>query len=255
MAVWICLVLPCLISSFSIYYAPELASEFKVMTIWIYRELLLFNYEHLDILCVWIGHPSKKLWPFEFLNIFCCSILSVSIYYLPLSDIRVKSYGPLNLPSASMLNFEHLDILFALIGDPSKKLWPFEFLKRFRCSISSVSIFYLPVSNIRVKSCGRLNLSCTLIFNFNHVDILCAWIRHLSEKFWPYEFAKSFHCSISTVSIYYWPGSDIQVKSCGRLNLPLASMFNFEHLDILCPWSGDASEKLWPFEFALCFHF
>ena len=48
----------------------------------------------------------------------------------------------------------------------------------------------------------------------------------------PYEIAESFRCSFSGDSIYYWPESDIRVKSYGRLNLPCASMFNFEHLDI-----------------------
>jgi len=66
MAVWICLVLPCLISSISIYYASESASKWKVMTIWISWELPFFNFEHLNILLAWIGHPSQKLNPFEF---------------------------------------------------------------------------------------------------------------------------------------------------------------------------------------------
>jgi len=153
-----------------------------------------------------------------------------------------------------MFNFGHLNIFCAWIEHPSERFWPFDFLKSFRSSISSISIYYWPESDIRVKICGRLNLPCALMLNFKHVNILYAWIRHLSEKLWPYEFAESFCCSISRVSKYYCPGSDIQVKSCGCLNLRLASMFNFEHLDILCPWSGHPSEKLWPFEFALCFH-
>ena len=80
------------------------------------------------------------------------------------------------------------------------KVMAFEFLERFRCYISSVSIYYASESDIWVKSCGRLNLPCSLMFNFKHVDILCAWIKHLSEKLWPYEFAESFRCSISRLS-------------------------------------------------------
>ena len=100
----------CSIPSFSIYYAPE--SEFRlksydhlnfsrafvvqfrgsrcimrlnrtsvwqVMTIWISRELSLFNFEVLAILCAWIGPPCDKLWPFEFLESFRCSFSRVSI--------------------------------------------------------------------------------------------------------------------------------------------------------------------------------
>ena len=80
-------------------------SELKVMTIWISGELRLFNFERLDILCAWIGNPSDKLWPFELLKIFHCSISSISIYYVPQSDLRVKSYDHLNCSKASIVQF------------------------------------------------------------------------------------------------------------------------------------------------------
>ena len=66
MAIWICLALGCLILSISIYYASESDLWVKVMTIWISQELLLFNFERLDILLAWIGHPRQRLWPFRF---------------------------------------------------------------------------------------------------------------------------------------------------------------------------------------------
>jgi len=144
-------------------------SVLKVRTIWIPRELTLFNFAHLDILCAWIWPPCEKLWPFEFLERFHCSISSVSIYDAPESDLRVKSYDHLNISRASIVqfrasryimrlnltsvgkvmtiwisrelplfNFEHLDILCAWIWPPWKKLWPFEFLERYHCSISSI---------------------------------------------------------------------------------------------------------------------
>ena len=118
-------------------------SELKVLTFWISRDLPLFNFNRLDILCAKIGHPSEKLWPFEFIESFCYAISSVSIYYSPESNIRVQSYDHLNFSGASVvqfrvsryimypdqtsewkvmtiwisrelpfLNFEHLDILF-----------------------------------------------------------------------------------------------------------------------------------------------
>jgi len=157
-------------------------SEWIVMTIWISRELLLPNFKRLDILFAWIEHPSEKLWPFEFLESFCCPISSVSIYYALESDIRVKSYDHLNFSRASVVrfpesryimsrnrksvwkviiiriswelsfnNFECINILYAWIGHPSEKLWLFEFLKNIRYSISSVSIYYASESDIRVK--------------------------------------------------------------------------------------------------------
>jgi len=206
MTIWISRELLLPISSFSIYYVPESdirvksydhlncsrasvvqfrasryvmglnqTSEWKVLTIWISRELPLFNFECLNILCPRMGHPCEKLWPFEFLETFCDSISSVSIYYAHDSNIRVKSYDhlnfsrafvvqfwasryimPLNRTSESkvltiwtsrelpLFNFELREILCACIGHPCEKLWTFEFLVSFRCSISSVSIYYVP---------------------------------------------------------------------------------------------------------------
>ena len=107
----------------------------------------------------WIVHPSEKLWPFEFLHSFCCSISCISICEAPESDIRVKSYDHLNSFIASVVqflasryvkglnrtsdwkvmtiwisrelplfNYEHLDILRAWVGPPCEKLWPFRSL-------------------------------------------------------------------------------------------------------------------------------
>ena len=166
------------------------------MIIWIAQELPLFNFKHLDILCAWIGPPSEKLWPFEFLESFRCSISSVSIYYVPESDLWVKSYDRLNFSRAfvqfwacryimrvnrssegkvikiwisrelPLFNFERLDILCALIGPPSEKLWSFELLKSFHCSILNVSIYYTPESDIRVKSYDHLNFSRASVVQF-----------------------------------------------------------------------------------------
>jgi len=80
-------------------------SKWKVMTIWISRELPLFNFECLYILCAWIGPPSEMLWPFEFLKSFRCSILRVSIYYASESDLRVKSCDYLNFSRAFVVHF------------------------------------------------------------------------------------------------------------------------------------------------------
>jgi len=211
----------CSISSVSIYYVPESyiwvksydhlylstssvvqfrasqyimrlnrTSVWKVMTIWISRELPLLNFERLDILCSLIGHPCEKLWLLEFLKGIRCSISRVSIYYVPESYIRVKSYDHLNLSTGSivqfrasqyimhlnrasawkvmtiwisrelpLLNFERLNILCSLIGHPCEMLCPLEFLDRYRYSISSVSLYYAPKSDICVKIYDHLNVS------------------------------------------------------------------------------------------------
>ena len=165
-------------------------SEWKVMTILISRELPLFNFERLDIWCTWIGHPSERLWPFQFLESLRSLILNVSICDVPESDLRVITYDHLNFSRASVVqfrasryimrlnrtsvwkvmtiwisrqlplfNFESLDILCAWIGVPCEKLWEFEFLESFRCSISSFSIYYAPESDFRYKSYDHMNFS------------------------------------------------------------------------------------------------
>ena len=50
------------------------------------------------------------------------------------------------------------------------------------------------------------------LLNFERLDILCPRIGHPCENLWPLKFAESFLCSISSVSIYYFPESGIRVK-------------------------------------------
>ena len=155
--------------------------EWEVMTIWISRELPLLNFERLDILFAWIGYPSEKLWLFEFLESFCCQISSVSIYYAPESDLRVKSYDHLNCSRASILQFQASRYIMRLN----------------RTSVWKVMIIWI-------------SLELPLL-NFERRDIWCTWIRHPSEMLWPLEFLESFHISISSVSIYYITESGIRV--------------------------------------------
>ena len=165
-------------------------SMWNVMTIGISPGHPLFNFKRLDILSPWIVHPCEKLWPFEFLQRFRCSISRVTIYYAPESDILVKSNDHLSISRGSVVqfrasryikslnrtfvwkvmtilisrelplfNFERHDILWPRIGHPCEKLWPFEFLKGIYCSILSVSIYHGHRSYIRVKIYGRSNIS------------------------------------------------------------------------------------------------
>ena len=155
--------------------SPNWTSVRKVMKIQISRELPLFNFKLLDILCPRIEHPCEKFGPFEFLDSYRSSISSISIYYFPKSDIHVKSYDHLNFSRASAIQFraswyimsqnwtfvrnvmtirisrelplfyfERLDELRPRIGHSCEKIWPFKVVEIFRCSISSVSIYYVP---------------------------------------------------------------------------------------------------------------
>ena len=167
------------------------------MTIGISRELPLLNFEGLNMLCAWFGHPSEKLWPFEFLESFRCSISSVLIYFIPESDIWVKSYDHLNFSRAFNVQF-----------------WASRYVMR----LNRTSVLKVMTISISIE---------LMLFNFKRRDILCAWITHMREKLWPLEFEESFRCSISSVSICYAPESDIRVKSYDHLNFGTASVVQF----------------------------
>jgi len=201
-------------------------SELKVMTIWISRELPLFNFKRLDILCAWIGPPSEKLWPFELLKSFQCSISSVSIYYAPESDLRVKSNDHLNFSRASVVQFRASR--YAPKSDLREK--SYDYLNFSRASVvqfraSRYSMHLNRTSKLKVMT---IWISRELsLFNIEPLDILCGWIRPPSEKLWPFELLKSFNCSISSVSIYYALESDLRVKSYDHLNFSRASVVQF----------------------------
>ena len=155
-------------------------SEWNVMTIWISRELPLFIVEHPDISWASNIHPTQKLWLFECAESFRVQF-QATLYYVPESDIRVNKYVHLNFSRASVVHcwgsryimglthtpewkvmtiwisrelplfiVESPDISWASHIHPSEKLWPFEFLESFRCSLSSIPIYHGPRTYTRV---------------------------------------------------------------------------------------------------------
>ena len=144
----------------------NLTSKLKVMNIWISRELPLFNFERLDILCAWIWPPCDRLWPFEFLESFRCSILSVSIYYAPESDIRVKSYEYLHFTRASVVQFRASRYIMSLSLTSEWKvttIWNSRELPLFNFELLYM---WCPKSVIRVKSYDHLNFSTAFFIQF-----------------------------------------------------------------------------------------
>jgi len=161
-------------------------SEVKVMTIWIAQELPLFIFEHLDIWCAWIGPPSEKLWPFEFLESFRCSISSVSIYYVPESDLRVKSYDHFNFSRASVVRFRASRYIMQLNLASDWKvitIWIAQELPLF--NFERLDILRLNrTSELKVMTIW-ISRELTLL-NFERLDILCPWIEPSSENLWPF---------------------------------------------------------------------
>ena len=101
--------------------------ESKVMVVCICRELMMFNFERLDISFASIIHSSQKLWPFEFVESFRVQFWG-SRYMMHVnrtSDYKVTSICiSRELP---LLNFERLNISWPSIIHSSQKLWPFAF--------------------------------------------------------------------------------------------------------------------------------
>ena len=165
-------------------------SVWKVMTIFVSWELPLFNFERLDIWSAWIGPPCEKLWPFEFLEILRCSILSVSICDVPESDLRVKS-------------FEYLD-------------FSRDFVVQFR-----TSRYMMRLNRTSFWKVMTIWISRELpLFNIKRLDNWCAWIGHPSEKLWQYQFLESFHSLISSFSI-----TDVPAWVCVQFRLSRYVMF------------------------------
>ena len=167
------------------------------MTTSISRELPVFNIERLDIWCAWIRHPSERLWPFQFLKSFRCSISSVSICDVPKSDLRVITYDHLNFSR--------------------------DFVVQFRASRYMTNLNRTFVWKVMTIWISR-DLPW---FNFEGVDIWCTWIGYPSEKFWPFQFFENFRFSISSISICDAPESDLRVKSYDHLNFLRASVVQF----------------------------
>ena len=175
----------------------NLTSVWKVMTIWISREL----------------H---------------CSILSVSICDAPKSDIRVKSHDHLNFSRASVVQFRASRYVMCLNPTSELKVMTFWISRELPLKLN------LPVKSYDLlnrtslwKVMTNWNSRDLPLFNVERVDILSAWIWPQCEKLWPFEFLENFHCSISSVSICDAPESDIRVKSDDHFNFSRASIVQF----------------------------
>jgi len=234
-------------------------SELKVMTIWISWELPLFNFERPDMWCAWIGHPIEKLWPYEFLESFRCSISSISIYYALESDFRLKSYCNLNWSRASVVQFRASWYIMRQNQTCEWKVMTIRIAQELPLfNFEGLDILYAPESDIRIKIYDNLNFSRAFVvqfrasryimrlyrtsewkvmtiwisrelplFNFELLDISSAWIGPPSEKLCPFEFLDSNRCSISSDSIYYAPESDLRLKSYDQWNFSRASIVQF----------------------------
>jgi len=167
------------------------------------------------VMAVWIGPE------------ILCSILSVSLYYVPESDIRVKCYEHLNFSRTTIFQFRASWNIMGLNRTSMSTVMAVLIGPELPCSISSVSINYVPESDIRVKSYEHLNFSRTSIFQFRASRYIMGLYRTPMSKVMPIWIGPELLCLISSLSIYYVPESDIRVESYDHLNFPRTSIFQF----------------------------
>jgi len=227
MAVWIFRGLPCWISNVSIYYAPELDIRVKSNDHFNFSRALVVHFERVDISWASSIHAGQKLWPFEFTKSFRCLIASVSIYYAPKSDIRVKSYDYLNFSRASVVHFWVSSCIMGLTHTSESKVMAVWICRDLPCSISSVSIYYAPELDIRVKSNDHLKFSRASVVHFQASRYIMG-LTYTPEwnvmAVWIYKELPLFIFKRLDIS---WASSIHRLKSFGRLNLSGVSVFNF----------------------------
>ena len=119
---------------------------------------------------------------------FTCSMSSISINYALESDIQVKCYYHSNFLTASLVHF--------------------------RVSSNIMGLTYTPESKVMAVWISR-----ELRVEFQASRYIMRLNRRSEWNVMTFEFLESFHCSFSSVSIYYGPHTHKRVKSYGRLNL------------------------------------
>ena len=124
----------------------------------------------------------------------------------------------MKLLRASALNFERLFLLRDSIGHMSKNILSFEFPTSF--------FFQFKASRYITAICRKSVYKVIIVSIFLEVQV-----------------------SILSVLIYYPIQSDIIEKSYCRFNFLQASIFNFDHLDILPDSSGHPCIKLLSIQF------
>ena len=147
------------------------------------------------------------------------------MYYAPVSDFHVTIYEHLNFSRAFVVQFQRSRYIMRLNRTSVRKvttIWISQELPIFNLERLE--------SNFRVKSYDPWNFSrgadvqfrgsgyimrvnrtfvwqvMTIwifrhhtLFNFERLDVLCAWIGFPCDKLWPYEFLESFRCLILSV--------------------------------------------------------
>ena len=146
-------------------------SEWKAMTLWVWRKLLLFNFERLNILLAWIRHPNQKLWLFVYA--LCFHVLFWTYRYIMrlnrASELKVMPY---ELAESFVVQFQASWYIIGLNRTSESKVMAVSIFHVLPCLILSISIYYAPELDIWVKSYAIWDSWELLLFIFERLDIL-----------------------------------------------------------------------------------
>ena len=219
------------------------------MIIWISWVLPLSNFKRPCTSWASIIHPNQKLWSFEFAKSFRVQ-LRASWYIMRLNQTFEWKVMTISISrELPLLNFERLDMWCSWIGPPCDNLWPFEFLERFRCSISTVSIYDVLESDHCVKSYDHLNFLRSSVVQFRASPYVMCLNRTserkvmtilISRELLLFNFELWYMMLLKRTSV--WKVMTIWISR----DLP---WFNFGRLHMWCAWIGPPCEKLWQFQF------
>jgi len=227
MAVWICRELPCLISSVLIYYTPETDIPVKSNDHLNFSRASVVHFRAPRYIMGLKHTPEPKVMVVRICRELPCSISSVSIYYAPELDIRVKSNDHLNFLRASVFHFRESWYIMGLTHTPESKVMVVWICQGLPCWILNASIYYAHELYIRVKSNDRLNFSRAYVVHFRAPRYIMG-LKHTPEsKVMAIRIFRELPCSISSVFIYYPPGMDIRLKSKDHLIFSRASVVHF----------------------------
>ena len=169
----------------------------------------------LKVMAVWIG-PELR-----------CSISSILIYYVPESVIREKCYDHLNFSRTSIFQFRASRYITGLSRTCISNILAAWIGPDLPCSFSSVSIYYVFESDIRVKSYDHMNFSRTFVVLFWASRYIIGVNRTPMSKVTAVWIRPELPCSILSVSIYYVSESEICVNNYDPLNFTKTSIFEF----------------------------
>ena len=134
-----------------------------------------------------------------------CLILSISIFYAPKSDIRVKSYDHMSFSRASVVQFWASRYIIGLNRTSESKLIAVWICLALWCLISGISRYYAPESDILVKRNDNLNLSRASALQFQASRYINGLNWTSEPKVMDVGICLAVSCLISSVSIYFWP--------------------------------------------------